>query len=723
MDTSADRTMNTNADGLTFIKVASLGLDERYAPVLELWILRILFSLDDVEQQLRDSLAELPVGDGDSDEGAQAPRIERAITALKEAHARLEALAPQLPDDTTLAINIARLGDRFGLTAVERELLHFVVLQRLCSQLHEMLNAAGELNRIQTVRLLSTGLSRSMADIQQALSATSRLCRCALLTMDDARSYTFEFKIDLPSGLTEALWVENKDLIDLFPNAVTPAPASPLGLDDFAHLRENLVVLSTYLEAAVRQGRRGINILIHGRSGTGKTELARVLAQAAGLQALEIPVRQPDGKPHGGKARFESFRFAQNLLSGTTPAALIFDEVDDVFEYWSSDRQGRHSNSSGIKGWVNHALEHNPVPTFWLTNDLQGLDFAYRRRFDYVLEMEVPPQAVRRRMLERHLQTHALPLPPAWIEQASRHEGLAPGLIERAVRVCATVAGTESCSLGPEQILTQVMNNTLHAMQMDRLPSRSAAQGAYRIDWLHADTDLQRLRDGLVREGAGRLCFWGLPGTGKTEFGRHLAREVGRPLLVRRASDLLSPYVGVAERQIAQMFDQARREGAVLLLDEADSFLMDRRGAQRSWEITQVNEMLTQMEAFDGVFIASTNLIDQVDRAALRRFDVCIRFGPLKPTQAREMLQDLAQHWGWSVDETCLARVAALEELTPGDFASVRRGGRLSAPRDVQDLVQRLAQICEMRQGRSHRGIGFLGPLERGASPMQEMLS
>jgi transitional endoplasmic reticulum ATPase len=184
------------------------------------------------------------------------------------------------------------------------------------------------------------------------------------------------------------------------------------------------------------------------------------------------------------------------------------------------------------------------------------------------------------------------------------------------------------------------------------------------------------------------------------------------PLLVRRASDLLSPYTGVAERQIAQMFEQARNEGSVLLLDEADSFLMDRSGAQRPWEITQVNEMLTQLEDFEGIFIASTNLIDQIDRAALRRFDVCIRFGPLKPTQACEMLQNLAEHWGWLADEDCMARVAALEVLTPGDFASVRRGGRLSAPRDARDLVQRLARICEMRQGRSHRGIGFLGPLE-----------
>ena len=719
--------MNATTDHAITDSLSRQGLDERYAPVIELWTLRILFSLDQLERRLRDRMAEAddskPPSDAEGTPDADAA-LDRLLTEMKALRDRHEAASPGLPQDTTLAVNIARLGDRLDLSAVERELLHFVVLQRLCSELTEALKEAGELNRTQTVRLLSICLSRSPAEIQQALAPQSRLCGCALLSIDDVRPYSFELKIDLLNDLAETLLVAQDDLIELFPNAVTKAPASPLGLDDFAHLREDLAILSTYLEAAARQGRRGINILIHGRSGTGKTELARVLAQATGLQPLEIPVRQPDGKPQGGKARFDAFRFAQNLLNGATPTALIFDEVEDVFVHWSNDRHGRQSNSSGVKGWVNHALEHNPVPTFWLTNDLQGLDLAYRRRFDYVLELEVPPQPVRRRMLERHLQAHALPLSPAWIEQVSRHEGLAPGLIERAARVCATVAGAEPGGMAPEQILTRLMNNTLQAMEIARLPSDTAARdAAYRIDWLQADTDLQALRDGLVREGGGRLCFWGPPGTGKTEFGRYLAREVGRPLLVRRASDLLSPYVGVAEQQMAQMFDQARREGAVLLLDEADSFLMDRRGAQRSWEITQVNEMLTQLEDFDGIFIASTNLIDQIDRAALRRFDVCIRFGPLKPDQARGMLQDLAEHWGWPVDEASLARVAALEALTPGDFASVRRGGRLSAPRDVPDLVRRLAQICEMRQGHSPRGIGFLGPLERGLQPRQEMLS
>jgi SpoVK/Ycf46/Vps4 family AAA+-type ATPase len=72
----------------------------------------------------------------------------------------------------------------------------------------------------------------------------------------------------------------------------------------------------------------------------------------------------------------------------------------------------------------------------------------------------------------------------------------------------------------------------------------------------------------------------------------------------------------------------------VLLLDEADSFLRSRRLAERNYEVTEVNEMLQGMERFAGVFICTTNLFEDLDEAALRRFTFKIRFHPLNPSSA-----------------------------------------------------------------------------------------
>ena len=99
----------------------------------------------------------------------------------------------------------------------------------------------------------------------------------------------------------------------------------------------------------------------------------------------------------------------------------------------------------------------------------------------------------------------------------------------------------------------------------------------------------------------------------------------------------MSKYVGETEQNMAAMFREAEAEKAVLLLDEADSFLQDRRGAQRTYEVTEVNEMLQGMERFDGIFICTTNLFDRIDQAALRRFTFKIQFKPLTALQREAM--------------------------------------------------------------------------------------
>ena len=93
-------------------------------------------------------------------------------------------------------------------------------------------------------------------------------------------------------------------------------------------------------------------------------------------------------------------------------------------------------------------------------------------------------------------------------------------------------------------------------------------------------------------------------------------------------------WVGGSEKNIAKAFKDAVDDKALLLIDEVDSFLQNRQGASRSWEVTSVNEMLTQMEQFPGIFIASTNMMHGLDQAALRRFDLKVRFDYLLPEQA-----------------------------------------------------------------------------------------
>ena len=226
--------------------------------------------------------------------------------------------------------------------------------------------------------------------------------------------------------------------------------------------------------------------------------------------------------------------------------------------------------------------------------------------------------------------------------------------------------------------------------------------------FVNVDADLEAIAEGLAQSRSGRICLYGPPGTGKSAFGRWVAERLSAPLHAKRVSDIVSPFVGSTERNLARAFREADKMGAVLLLDEVDSFLQDRRGAQRSWEVTEVNEMLTQMESFSGVFIATTNLMDGLDQAALRRFDLKLRFGYLGPDQARSLFVCHCQSLQLGEpSDADLRALAVIDMLTPGDFAAVSRQHRFRRLATPVEVLDALVRECELKQGALRRTIGF----------------
>lgn len=228
----------------------------------------------------------------------------------------------------------------------------------------------------------------------------------------------------------------------------------------------------------------------------------------------------------------------------------------------------------------------------------------------------------------------------------------------------------------------------------------------YKVEMLNADCDILKISKGIIANGQARVCLYGPPGTGKSAFGRYIADMSRKQLIVKKASDIISPYLGESEQNMARMFQEATDQDAVLLLDEADTYLQDRKNLQRSWEVSGVNEMLTQIESFNGVFICSTNLMDSLDTAALRRFDLKIKFTHLNKLQSWGLFVDTANRLKIQIDEAIQTKLNALGMLSPGDFATVLRQSRFSPIKDSWDLFDRLDAECTIKP-ESKRQIGF----------------
>jgi SpoVK/Ycf46/Vps4 family AAA+-type ATPase len=309
--------------------------------------------------------------------------------------------------------------------------------------------------------------------------------------------------------------------------------------------------------------------------------------------------------------------------------------------------------------------------------------------------------------LHKYLRGHSIS--KETIANLAQQEQLSPAQIEKAAKVLKLSDATPETR---EATLLLVVENSMALLEQEKIdPILSLAECSYQLDYLNPDCDLKQLVAQLKRapDSAGALCFYGAPGTGKTALAHYIAREIELPLLVRRASDILSPYVGETEQQIALMFKQAKLDGALLLLDEADSFLTERKSAKNSWEVTAVNEMLTQMERFDGLFICSTNLMQRLDEASLRRFALKIKFDYLRPEQRWQLFRVQANKFHRSREIEYRAALNQLNNLTPGDFATVRRqAALLSITLTAEELLKRLQQECRNKRNSGSRQIGFV---------------
>jgi len=139
--------------------------------------------------------------------------------------------------------------------------------------------------------------------------------------------------------------------------------------------------------------------------------------------------------------------------------------------------------------------------------------------------------------------------------------------------------------------------------------------------------------------------------------------------------------------------------------------LQDRRGAQRTYEVTEVNEMLQGMERYHGIFICTTNLLDRIDQAALRRFTFKIKFKPLSSAQREAMfVTEALAGQAAQLTEAMQSRLRKLEQLCPGDFAAVKRQTDILATEfSAEEFLEQLEAEHRIKpEVRDARGIGFV---------------
>jgi SpoVK/Ycf46/Vps4 family AAA+-type ATPase len=465
-------------------------------------------------------------------------------------------------------------------------------------------------------------------------------------------------------------------------------------------------------------GKNPVSLLFYGKPGSGKTELAKSLCKQSGKQVYIFKNELETDERSGVLGRLVCL-----LSMERKDTILIVDEADSLLRTVDFSFFGISPSKS--KGTVNKMLENNMDKVIFIINHQHQIDDSTLRRFTFSLHFESMPKTMMRIIAEHRLEGLDITdnSKTELVSMLDKYH-LTGQSVENIVKTIDAMECKDEETLLKKAEIVMKENSLLLNGQKKKM--RDKVKAEYDLRVLNASMDPGNIVS-MVQNAAKyeeknkntengiRMLFYGLSGTGKTELARYIAEQLGKEIILRRPSDILSKWVGEDEQNIRDAFEEAEQRDAILLFDEADTFFYDRNQAQRTWERSLVNEFLTQMEEFSGILICTTNLRNIMDPAMQRRFHMLVEFKPMKFDGIKIMFEKYFPSYHLSNKE--FEELEDSESVTPGDFGALSSRIRFMNQEDVNSeyILKELKtlQIEKKKQwyeeGNSCKGrIGFV---------------
>ncbi len=602
--------------------------------------------------------------------------------------------------------NVRLFQEMFDLTQLETEICLFLFILTTYDEAQTVFEYHLKCDRYAGRNNLATILGSKVPTIAEATNG--KLLRIGILDIDRGRSLCMDngFVNLLQNASDTEIKTEFFRKIDPDPVPIDAHTVDPEVIDHILNLLRAKPLSST-------------QIIFYGPPGTGKTSLAYGIGKKLGLPIYLV---EHGGKESGWRRR-AAFTASVNMASQSENALVIADDSDGVL---GTRQSWFFSGETSDKRWLHDVLEVPGVRMIWTVNSISSLEESVSRRFAYSLCFKPFTRVQRKRIWETILADYRLDsfLDSSDIDDLARRFEVSPGVIEQSIKKAAEIGSNDRAEIHKAIVFALEAHQCLVNGGHKPLRAGKIDPESFTLDGLNVSganlsslmKELESFNDYLKHSGTDEpismsLLFHGVSGAGKSYLASIIAHRLDRELIIKRASDLLSPWVGGTEHNVRSAFDECAEKEAILLVDEADFLLGNRDGAVRSWEVSQVNEVLTAMELFRGVQIYTSNRFADLDPATLRRFNHKIEFHCLDSEGVvvfyKKILQPLV---GSDLEKKLEKELMNISDLTPGDFKVVMTQFRFKSigERSHKAMIAALrgeAQVKEVHAGQ--KAIGF----------------